>query len=65
MIEDFMKIYDNRHTYMQEWKEKNPDWKVGIKWCQRVQKRPYLLPNLRGVQAFDLRSAIAGSDLYL
>ena len=28
MIEDFKKIYDNRHTYMQEWKEKNPDWKV-------------------------------------
>ena len=28
MIEDFKKIYDNRHTLMQEWKEKNPDWKV-------------------------------------
>jgi len=28
MIEDFKKIYDNRHTYMQEWKKKNPDWKV-------------------------------------
>ncbi|MBW1828500.1 MAG: 2-hydroxyacyl-CoA dehydratase [Deltaproteobacteria bacterium] len=27
-MEDFKKIYDNRHTYMQEWKEKNPDWKV-------------------------------------
>jgi benzoyl-CoA reductase subunit C len=28
MIEDFKKIYENRHQYMQEWKEKNPDWKV-------------------------------------
>jgi benzoyl-CoA reductase subunit C len=28
MIEDFKKIYDDRHGYMKAWKEKNPDWKV-------------------------------------
>jgi benzoyl-CoA reductase subunit C len=28
MIEDFKKIYDKRHDYVKEWKEKNPDWKV-------------------------------------
>ncbi len=28
MIEDFKKIYENRHDYVKEWKKKNPDWKV-------------------------------------
>ncbi|MFH2046212.1 MAG: 2-hydroxyacyl-CoA dehydratase [Pseudomonadota bacterium] len=28
MIEEFKKIYDNRHEYIGEWKEKNPDRKI-------------------------------------
>ena len=28
MIEDFKRIYDNRHEYIEDWKKKNPDRKV-------------------------------------
>jgi benzoyl-CoA reductase subunit C len=28
MIDDFKRIYENRHDYIKEWKEKNPDHKI-------------------------------------
>lgn len=28
MIEDFKRIYENRHEYARKWKEKNPDRKI-------------------------------------
>jgi len=50
MIEDFKKIYDNRHTYMQEWKEKNPDWKVMGYMCSYMPEEILYAANVLPVR---------------